>query len=175
MIVVDIETTSLDREHTQIIDIGAVHHETGKELYIECRPDFTMPMSCNRFSSVVNGVEFEDWLNRSEEKYASQKDGAVEFVNWCLEHDGEKPVLGGNNIAAFDCMILCRMYDGNFDLNWPLGHRFVDIHSMFYGKFKKSLGSDDIAKYLDVEPEVKPHTGIAGARHESLIFKKLEV
>ena len=170
MIVVDIETTSLSREYAQLTEMGAIHYETGEEFFLKSRPSFDLPLLLDPESFKYNGTDMNEWLSRTEEP--NQKETVQQFIDWSLSKE-EKPVLGGHNIGSFDCMVLCRIHTGSFNMNWPLGHRQVDIHSIFYSYHRKSMNSDSIAEHLGLPKEARPHTGIGGARHEYRIFKNL--
>jgi DNA polymerase III epsilon subunit-like protein len=176
MIVLDLETTGLDRNHSQIINLGAVHLESGDELYLECYPDRSKGLdnAFDDFTTNIHGVTRARWYDRSEYggHYLGQKQTVDIFIEFCLDQE-PTPLLAGKNIGSFDCMIAHRSWDGTFSMKWPLGHRFLEIASLAYGIYGKMLSSHELADLAGEIREQEIHTGISGARHEAAILRKL--
>lgn len=166
MIVVDIETTSLDKNKCGLLSIGAVDYDSDKEFYVECYP--TNDPDIDPVSLKHNGTKLEDIYNKAK----SDKEAIIDFFIWTLDIN-EGNLLAGHNIGNFDAMILHRLWDGTFHADWPWGHRFVDLHTIAYDRFMISMGMDAILEKLGSAPEPKPHTAINGARLEKWAFKQL--
>jgi DNA polymerase III epsilon subunit-like protein len=167
MIVFDIETTGLSPTKNAMVSFGAVDYDTGEEFYGECRiiPTFQLveaeALAVNGFSldsvnDVAKGFDFD--------LYAS-------FLKWT---EGRETLLAGQQVGSFDIAFLRAIHDrcGWFG-KWPFGHRSVDLHSIAFAKFGKSLSLDGVLKAVGLEPEPKPHNALTGARLERDAFKRL--
>lgn len=181
MLIVDIETTSLDRNKAEIINLGAIDVETGDELFIECRPTASQYLlhqigldSFDSETTNIHGVDKELWFLRRElndDSFFNQREAIEILIDFADRRN--TALLAGWNIGQFDFLILCRVFTGNMNLDWYFGHRCVDLASICYHQFGEFLGSKDIAKKLGIKPE-GIHTGITGARLEYEVWKKLQ-
>ena len=175
LIIVDIETSSLCRLTSQMVNIGAVHLDSGEEFFIECLPNMAEYNGYNPESGKINGVTKEAFLARVDERsgrYVSQEYSVTRLEEFCLDK-AEKPYLCGANFSGFDAMILHRTKYGNFDMSWPLGHRFLDIGSLGFSVFGEAMGMVKLCEKLEIAPEDVIHTGIGGARKEAECVKAL--
>lgn len=109
IIIIDIETTGLCRLTSQIVNIGAVHYQSGKEFYVECRPDSTKEYNFDEKAAEINGTDPEEFADRPAFQYAEQKEAVDELEQWVKEvTEGREFIIAGLNISAFDMMVLCR-------------------------------------------------------------------
>ena len=166
MIIVDIETTGLDPLKHSIVSIGAVDFEKGDEFYTECQiiPD----REIDEFALGVNGLTREQCVDPTKK---SAEDAYKEFLWWTT--DNRLVTLAGQQVGSFDIKFLQHMHERCGFGPWPFTHRSVDLHSVAYAKFRKSLSLDGILTELGLEPEPKPHNALAGARLEAKAFKLL--
>lgn len=166
MIIVDIETTGISPTKNSIVSIGAVDFEKGDEFYVECRA--IQDREIDEYALNINGFTREQCLDKSKK---SPEDAYKSFLWWAT--DNRDVMLAGQQIGSFDALFLQHMHERCGFAKWPFGHRTVDLHSVAYGKFKKSMGLDDILKELGLAPEPKPHNALNGARLERDAFKLL--
>lgn len=174
IITVDIETTGLCRNTSQIVDIGACHLFSKSTFQVECMPDLTKHYVFEEGASKVNGVDPDEFAFRVGVNYFEQKESVHHLIDWVKEvTEGRDFIIAGQNVAAFDMQILCRTITGDFNFNWSLGYRFLDIGSIFFAKYGYVAGSDRIAKELGLDPEQRPHKGLNGATHEAEVLSRL--
>ena len=166
MIFLDIETSGIDRINCSILSIGAVDYETGLSFYTECRRQDEFSIADEALK--INGFTRE----RIKAITKSDREGYFEFEAWTKQFNN--PILAGYHIGGFDCMFLHKAFDGTFDMNWPFGKRFVDLHSIAYYLFDESLSLDKLLARLNMPPEAKPHNALTGAQLECAIYKTLK-
>ena len=165
MIVVDIETTGLDPKKHQMISIGAVDFETGETFYGECRiykNDEISPQAL-----VVNG--FTEEQVRDKNKH-TPKQLFTKFVYWSASRS---KMLAGC-VVGFDISFLKSIQEQAYPTaEFPFYYRSVDLHSVAYGKFGKSMALKTICEELGVEPEPDIHNALTGAMKAYECFKIL--
>lgn len=166
MIALDIETGGLDPEKNSILSIGAVHIESGDEFYVVCRnyPD----RSVDDFALKVNGFTLAE--ANDETKVLPHVAYSI-LVDWALKH-GDKHLLVGENLPSFDVQFLKNAQKLSVS-PWIFGYRFLDLHSLTYSKFRKSVKMDEALILLGLPPEPKPHNALTGAKVTRDIYKKL--
>lgn len=161
IICVDIETSSLNRLYGGILSIGAVKFETGEEFYVECVIPADSSIDQNALN--INGFKAEEIVESSinHPDKPTQKEAVYKFVEWC----GSDVLLCGQNIGCFDVLFLHRVYDGTFDMTWPLGRRFLDLSSMAFQKFGESYSMKSICDKCKVEERQNDvHNALQDAR-----------
>lgn len=164
MVFIDIETTGIDREKCGILSIGAIALDGMNTFYQECNPGNVL---VTEDAMAINGQKIRDIKNRK----VSSCQAVTFFVSWALQR--ENPILAGYNLASFDVMFLHKAWNGTFNMDWPLGRRFVDIHSIAYGAWDKSFSSDGLSRRLGIEPEKKPHNALSGAIQARNLYLKM--
>jgi DNA polymerase III epsilon subunit-like protein len=124
MIIVDVETTGLNPEIHSILSIGAVDFSNpSNQFYEECRIWHGAEIKPEALA--VNGFTEEE--ARSPGKKPLRKI-MKEFVLWITQiHDR---TLAGEN-PSFDRDFLANSIERS-DLDFRLGHRMVDLHSLSY-------------------------------------------
>lgn len=181
MIILDIETTGLDPVENGMVSLGAVDLKTGDEFYGECCVEEFIEISDKAME--VNGFTLDQIYDPSK---PADFELYVKFLKWC---EGRDKLIGGQQVASFDLAFLKNIhgyvewYASKSDLasyalckgieKWPFGHRSVDLHSVAYARFGKSLSLDGILTELGLSPEPKPHNALTGARLEAQAFKLL--
>jgi DNA polymerase III epsilon subunit-like protein len=173
MIIVDIKTTGIDPLKCSIVTIGAVHFETGKQFYTECRPKDGAVIRNEALE--INGFT-KDYLN-------SLKDSDVDiycwFVNFCTRFPKEERMLAGYNIAGFGLTFLKEVHSRTSSLlpealsKFPFSHRTLDLHSLAFQRFKKSLTQDEICINLGLPTETRPLNALNGAISQMNCIRKL--
>lgn len=164
MIILDIETTGLDENINSVLSIGAVSLETKEEFYIELKAKENDIISQQALD--INGFTLEQC-------YASnitQEEGYMMFVDFCKKQNDF--FIAGQQVGSFDLKFLKAINDKN-NHKWLFGHRSLDLHSVAYAKFKKSLSLDNILLELGFSSEPKPHNALTGAKLEADCFIKL--
>ena len=166
MIIVDIETTGVDPRKNSIVSIGAVDFEKGDEFYVECQA--IEGREIDEYALKVNGFTKEQCLDKTKK---TAIEAYKEFLWWST--DNRLVMLAGQQVGSFDALFLQHMHEICGLGKWPFGYRTVDLHSVAYSKFKKSLTLDGILTELGLPPEPKPHNALTGARVERDAFKLL--
>ena len=166
MIIVDVETTGLDPIKSSIVSIGAVDFEKGDEFYIECHAPADAVIEPEALA--VNGLTREQCFDATK---VSAVEAYKQFLWWTS--DNRLVMLAGQQVGTFDAKFLQVLHERAGLGKWPFGHRSVDLHSVAFAKFGKSLSLDGILKELGLEPEPKPHNALTGAKLEAEAFRRL--
>lgn len=162
----DLEASGLSPTKNSILSIGAIHIETGNEFYVECRnyPD----REVDDFALKVNGFTLEQ-ANDITKPFPHEV--YVALVTWCLTHT-YKPMLIGENLPSFDVQFL--KYTQELTVfPWVFGHRYLDLHSISFAHFGRSVKMDEALVLLGLPPEPRPHNALTGAKVTRDVFKKL--
>lgn len=97
-VVFDLETTGLDFETSEIIEIGAVKIENGeiKERFLSfAKPKFPIPLEAQKINNITNEmVEFAPKI----------EDVIIDFYNWSKDC-----IISGYNIVGFDMKFLTKV------------------------------------------------------------------
>ena len=163
LILVDIETTGLDRERSGILSIGAVDYNSDKEFYIGTYPGSDVLIEPAALK--LNGLYLND-------KATPIKDAVQQFIDWSLSIY-DKPILGGENVGQFDAIMLCKAFTGDMSLNWIFKHRVVDLHSIVYFLTGKSLSLKLAAEECGMRPEPEIHHALNGAKKAKEVLRYL--
>lgn len=176
ILVVDIETTSSDRFHAGIVEIGAIWlHPAygtrhGQWFEMKCRPRPGVPIEAGALA--VNGC---DWLE--DPTVASEREAIETFGDWIaasLNAQDLQPdmlMMAGMNIGVFDWIILHLAFDAAGE-TFPFSFRTYDLHSQAMRE-ALSGGIDDLSRWgmpsgaimemLGLPEEPKPHRALCGA------------
>lgn len=168
LIIVDIETSGLDRTNCGILSIGAIDFNSDRNFYLECRVDDNH--SIENKALELNGFTKEQIFDPTK---PTMQEGYQIFEEWAFSLY-KNPILGGENIGQFDALFLCRASGNKFTLNWPFKHRFVDLHSIFYFATGQSISLQNMAKYFGLDPEPEIHNALNGALKVKEIFQCLK-
>lgn len=157
LLALDIETGGLSPIENSILSIGAVDIDSGEEFYMECRnyPD----RKVDEFALKVNGFTMEQ--ANDEAKVLPHVAYSI-LVDWCLKVN-PKPLLVGENLPSFDVQFLKNAQELSIS-PWIFGHRFIDLHSLSYAAFGRSVKMDETMRLLGLPEEIKPHNALNGAR-----------
>jgi DNA polymerase III epsilon subunit-like protein len=167
MIIVDIETSGLDPRKHSMLSLGAIDYNTGDEFYGECRMEEGRMI--DDVSLSINGFTREQCVDPNKPYPHGLY---IRFLEWAAQRE---KLLAGQQVGSLDVPFLKEIHDGVRGLvgPWPFGYRTVDLHSVMYGRFHKSLSLDGILDTFKLPQEPKPHNALNGARCEYQAFKIL--
>ena len=176
--IVDLETTGLNPNYNEIIDIGLIlidedMNEIGR-FNSKILPLY--PERINPEARKINGFDLILWR---KENALTSEEATKKLIDF-LSNFKRKPYFIAFN-SWFDSAFLSnlfRTYDYRFD-NW-FDYKVFDIPSMALacGYFPEGENfNDDLAKLLNVTPETKNsllHTGESGVNYNYAILKSLQ-
>jgi len=176
--IVDVETTGLDPDYNEIIDIGLILvnqalDEKGK-FYTKVNPSF--PERINPIAKQINGYDPRRW---HEEGSLSEQITVNRLVSF-LQNFNKKPIFIAFN-SWFDVAFLRKLlsdYDHRFDDIFD--YKVLDIPSMALACGFFPEGNDfnaRLAASLNIKPETSDpllHTGESGAAFNYEILKSLK-
>lgn len=146
---IDIETTGLDPEHDQILEIGAVYDD-GKELKMFRKIAKLERVSGSPFAMHLNSSLLKEMISNAPELSVNP---VKDLNNW-LNHlfyntnlEGKPITLAGKNIANFDLKFLLKA-----GFNYPYRHRIIDIGSVYFSDFYYVPSLDEINQLLGLGP-----------------------
>lgn len=170
MIVIDIETTGLDEYKNSIVSIGALDFfNPNNQFYQEC--GIWAGSEINPKALEINGFS-EEQVRNSE---LSLKQILVNFLEWAKNI--ENKIIAAEN-PDFDKRFL-KFSIEKYRLEWPFGHRTVDLHSLSVSNHIKrklnysSLNLDKTLNYVGLPQETKPHNALTGAKLEAEALSRL--
>jgi len=167
--ITDTETTGLDAQLHEIIEIGllVVDQKTFKiidKFEVKIKP--THIKTAVKKALEVNGYNEKDWhkawdLKEAMETYSEKSKGAIFFAqnsysDWAFINEAFKKT-GVEDLTDYHRIDL-------FSLGWSKAGKL-------FGFKKFSLAS--MCKYFGIEPEPLPHRAMNGARKELEVLKKL--
>ena len=169
---IDIETTGLDPEQDQVLEIGAVlDYDMG---ILDC-PSFEMPVKHDR----VSGSPYAMVMNSELLARISKGEGMTlahigeEFDKWLrgwLPQHPSPVTLLGKNVGTFDWQFLKRLPGFPVDL---ISHRFLDVGSLYStrtGMKSQSSLAADLAEQIGIPGE--PHEALYDARVSLALARK---
>lgn len=177
MIVVDGEFSGLDPNKHAILSLGAIDmNDPDREFYGECQlPDWA---TTDPIAMQINGFS-DDQIHDSTKMTLGEL--AHDFIAWA---DAAKDrTLAGQNVWN-DWAMLNAAFRRN-EIDWDLGHRILDLHSVVYAhlmsrrvsvpvdKNMSAVNSDFICKYVGLPKEADPHNALTGAKWEAEAFSRL--
>ncbi len=176
--IVDVETTGLDPNYNEIIDIGLILIDQALEVkgkfYTKVNPSF--PNRIHPVAKQINGYDQTRW---EKEDSLSEEITVTELTDFLQSYE-EKPVFIAFN-SWFDAAFVRKLfsdYEQQFD-DW-FDYRVLDIPSMALACGYFPQGNDfntHLAKLLKVEPETNDpllHTGESGVNFNYSILQSLK-
>lgn len=163
IIIIDLETTGLDPQKHEIIEIGAVRAGTGETFEVKVSPE--RPGDSDPDALRVNGYKEEDWIDAPTLKEA------LTLLNEFVGDD--YPHFMAYN-ATFDWTFLQKAYH-DCDLAIPFDYRKLDLltlawaHKPHFGKL--NLGY--VCNSLGIRPEPGVHRALNGAVCAHEVLKKI--
>jgi DNA polymerase III epsilon subunit-like protein len=177
MIVLDIETTGLDTGRHSIIEVGAIDFDC-PENYFNERCSIWDGAEVDPRALEINGLTLNEIQDKS---IFTQKELLSRFMIW-IDQIEDKTIAGQN--VDYDINFINES-SARCGLNFNLGKRKVDQHSIVYADFLKrnirpplkdgssDLNTDLIMNYVGLPSEPKPHRAINGARFEAEALSRL--
>ena len=176
--IVDVETTGLDPNYNEIIDIGLILmdqvFEVKGRFYTKVNPSF--PERIHPVAKQINGCDQHRW---KKENALSEEITVIKLTDF-LQNYEKKPIFIAFN-SWFDAAFLRKLfsdYDQQFD-DW-FDYRVLDIPSMALacGYFPQGSNfNNQLADLLKIEPETNDpllHTGESGVNFNYAILKSLK-
>jgi DNA polymerase III alpha subunit (gram-positive type) len=168
----DIETTGLDRENDQVLEIGAIFEDTNKQLSFEEIPKFHAILNHPRYSGTPFAIDLNQrifkilagrtFLKDDEQVAYDDKFNIVRAINVSMEFYkwlynttktsnmyGEpiKIIVAGKNVASFDIPFLENIPNWNHS-RIKFGHRVIDP-AMLYIDFNSDLSVPSLETCLE--------------------------
>ena len=172
----DVETTSIDPEEGQVLEIGAVIDDW--ETPVENLPRFqcyVLPEGCiygNPFALSMHPKILRRIATAAVGyNYHSENDVALEFRRWVLTENGpiqKKLTMAGKNFGSFDRQFLRRL--PRWEELVPMQHRSIDPGNLYWEPCIDE-GLPDLKTCMDRAniPGPVPHTAV----EDALIVVKL--
>ena len=177
MIVVDVETTGVDSKKNSIVSIGAIDFSNPQnQFYQECR--VWEGAEITQQALYINGFTKEQITDQNK---MSLEEAVKKFIVW-MGNIAEQTLAGEN--PSFDRDFLRNSIE-KYKINYLIGHRTIDLHSICYQHHLKKefrppirdsrtdLNLDGILKYSGLPEEPKPHHALTGAKMEAEAFSRL--
>ncbi len=177
MIVVDVETTGVDSKKNSIVSIGAIDFSNPQnQFYQECR--VWEGAEITQQALYINGFTKEQITDQNK---MSLEEAVKKFIVW-MGNIAEQTLAGEN--PSFDRDFLRNSIE-KYKINYRIGHRTIDLHSICYQHHLKKefrppirdsrtdLNLDGILKYSGLPEEPKPHHALTGAKMEAEAFSRL--
>ena len=141
---IDIETTGLDIQKSQILEIGCVkvYPNGDKEEFhsIVCDPIlYGEPYALSMHSELLKLIAGHGGAHKPVQN-------AIKELSIFIQGENS-PVLAGKNVAMFDLPIL-----RNWGFTEKVKHRVMDVGNMYFHKFGYIPSLDEINKLIDYTP-----------------------
>lgn len=165
VVIIDIETTGLDAQKHEIIEIGAVRSDTGETFEVKIHP--LRIKDADPEALAINGYRKEDWNE------AFTLPNALLLLNQFVGDD--KPHFMAYNVS-FDWGFIQKAYS-DCGMDHPFDYRKLDLltlawaHKPPFGKL--NLGY--VCNSLGIRAEPVVHRAINGAMCAHELMKKLTV
>lgn len=157
IISLDLETSGLSPTKNSILSIGAVDIDSGDEFYVECRNYPSRDI--DEFALKVNGFTI---AQANDSTKILPHEAYEQLIFWTLK-GGYERLLCGENLPSFDVSFL-KDAQSLSKQPWIFGHRYIDLHTLSYAVFGRSVKIDETLVLLGLPAEVKPHNALNGAR-----------
>lgn len=174
--IVDVETTGLDPDHHEMIDLGAIYTDLeGNEIsrfFIRIQPDH--PERVSEVARSINGFSVERWQSLDA---VSPETAASRFLAFHEELSSHRQFLFTAYNASFDrgfLNALLRRRGSGFLGLYP--YYTLDLPSMAFGAGSPSMINAEVAEYFDLSPETRnplQHTGISGAEWNLALYRAM--
>lgn len=170
LIVVDIETSSLDVSRAVALEIAAVNVESGEEFY------FAPWIKRELYSKFDAGaLEVNRYFERGVFHSAATSERDNENALWKLANFLEGNTLAGSN-PAYDAAVLRRLLVSYLNDPQPWHYRLADLAAYAAGALglppTDTPGLSKVCELLDVTNE-DPHTAMGDARATAECFRRL--
>lgn len=162
IILVDLETTGLDPQVHEIIEIGAINVDTGAEFSIKVQPSHIE--TADPVAMKVNGYTDEKWV------------GAVPLCDALMllkEFAGEGKYMMSYNVS-FDRMFTEKAYK-ECEIGYPFYYHHFDLLTLAWYRLHAGspLSLKSVCKQLRLEEEPDVHSALEGCRAAYRVYQKL--
>lgn len=176
---IDIETTGLDPETDQVLEVAAVIDDWKTPLYN--LPQFNVMLHWERlsgspFALALNAKLIERILKSKLSRGSLLGDKILPsqlssiFGTWLLNHGLGGPIqVAGKNFAGFDRPFLAK----HLNVETMFSHRVLDLGSLFWVPGEKVPSSDECRKRAGLEGETK-HTALDDALDVVRMIRRLK-
>lgn len=173
IVLTDIETTGLDPERNEIIEIGAVIFDSAtlevlEEFEIKVKPLYTSNSFFLEQAKMLNGYSEKEW----EDAYPIYQALSV------FSYKTKDCVFMSQNVT-FDWSFLQERFK-NDNIEHSLHYHHLDLSSMVFAKYLQfftdspdNLSLKNLCKIVGVEPEPEIHRALTGAKTAFEVYKKL--
>lgn len=173
---IDVETTGLDPDVHEMIDIGAIYIERdGRELgrfFVRIHPQH--PERVDPGAQAVNGFSVDRWhtLNAVHARQAIE-----EFEIFHRKIAQDRPVIFTAFNVWFDQAFVARWFarEGRRFRDW-YHYQVLDLPSMAFAQGHHALTGAEIAAALGIPAETRDpllHTGATGAEFNLAVYRSL--
>ncbi|MCA9381937.1 3'-5' exonuclease [Candidatus Dojkabacteria bacterium] len=177
MIIVDTETTGLDRWKCGLLSIGAVcFADPSKQFYGECRVRDDAIIDPEGMK--VNGFTHEQ-IKDSEKQ--NELELVQSFFSWLSQFEDQ--TIAGTN-PSFDRDFINFVAERN-NLNERIHYNTIDLHAVAYANFLKAgrsiplkdhrsdIGNMGLYPLIGLPVEPQPHNALTGAKMEAEAFSRI--
>lgn len=178
--VTDIESTGLDDEKHDIIELSLLRLNDGEQKTWCLKP--LSPETIDNDALRVNGHKREDLLHLTKEgkaRYAEPSSVLVDIENWVID-DGyphTNRVLVGQNVG-FDRNFMIKLWKKcGAESSFPFGRRYMDTMQIEFfmdwckGKMDEAYNLNSLVKKYGVKND-KAHTAAADTKATREVFDK---
>lgn len=169
MIVLDVETTSLDTRRGSILSLGALDlDEPTNQFYDECRIWDGAHVADEALA--INGFTKEEITSPARK---SEADLIAAFVAWATDRPKER-ILAAQNVS-FDLEYVQEACS-RAGIDCPFGKRTIDTHTLVWLHMTErgmtpplneagnsAISLDAALRYCGIPEEPKPHNALTGA------------
>jgi oligoribonuclease len=159
---IDIETTGLDPETCQIVELAAVIEDTKDQIEIEKLPCFhcyVLPEKGNLYTGQPYALFMHSEIFRKIERrehphlYFYPGEIVKNFKKFCDDNKLKFPInVAGKNFGCFDHQFLLRQAHGWKDLK--VRHRFIDPATLYFEKDDEAIpGTELCLKRAGFDPK----------------------
>ena len=183
LLAIDLETTGLDPQYHEIVEIGAVlldnkFNELGTFEYLVCPEYPERALSFNDDGTVRNNLALFNWgqLMRLGENIYHTVTHLENFVRGHVRETKEVCLFGQN--IKFDDGFLRAAYK-QCEQDWPFDYHAIDLVSMWYqwymfntGKPPESLSLKKIGEYFEIDNPTE-HRALADIQFTIQLARKM--
>lgn len=173
MIVLDIETTGLDPRKDCMLSLGAIDYDTGRSFYDECSI-YPYTAAVDPVAMEINGMDIANHQPGVKQTAHALYRNFCDWANGFSLPTATNNILAGHNIGHFDILFLEELHQRHYTPEkFPFSYRTVDLHSLAFLVFGRSMKHSDICVALGLPPEPKPHNALSGAQSEANALRRI--
>lgn len=174
--IIDVETTGLDADTHEMIDIGAIYVDLeGRELgrfFVRIHP--AHPERADAGAQAVNGYSVERWRTLEA---VTQAEALQQFEAFHQRVGADRSMIFTAFNAWFDQAFVSRWMqrEGRRFRNFYY-YQVLDLPSMAWGRGLRVVSGTDLAKALGIPDETRDplqHTGATGAQFNLELYRRL--